>query len=111
MASFLRCGCSRVCNSGVPCDVYFNHTCTSFVFDLSWKDTSRVSCRRCGIRQIPGGIAWTMFFGWWHLFRFVAAPWQMLNGFKELRSQPNKDRPSGELEKMIKLDLAKQVNA
>jgi len=57
-------------------------------------------------------MMWTMIFGWWHFpAGIVAAPWQILNGFKQLVSLPDIGTPSPRLTKMVKLDLAKRAKA
>ena len=99
-----------LCNNDGPSDVYVSHTATAFIIHFRWKDLPNVCCRRCGVRHIWRGIIWTSIFGWWHFpGGIVAAPWQILNGIKQLASLPNISSPSARLTKMVKLDLAKRV--
>jgi len=53
------------------------------------------------------GIGWTLIFGWAHIpFGIIAAPWQILKGFKRLMFLPDKRHPSPEFVKELKLNLA-----
>jgi hypothetical protein len=106
MIRFAREQTCPACHGPGPIDFYTRHTATCLLICLSWKDRSKLCCRRCGFRHVLGGLVWTTVFGWWHIFGPIVAPWQMLNGFRQLASMRKPDTPSAEMVRSVALDLA-----
>lgn len=101
-----------LCRKRTPCDIYVQHTATSFVIHFSWKDSPVICCRRCGIGHVCVGIVWTLLLGWWHFpLGIIITFWQAGNGVRELLSLPSAGEPSPALTTMVKLELARRVLA
>jgi hypothetical protein len=69
-----------------------------------------LSCGRCGTTAICKGLAITAIFGWWGFpWGIVVTPWQLLNGAKALANRPRPDEPSDELNRLVRIQIAKSM--
>lgn len=101
-----------LCGGPGPIDICTSHTAWSAIVIVSWKDHPRLSCGRCGTVSIWRGIVFTFFLGWWNFpFGPVITPWQLMNGFKSLKRLPSSRGPSAELQLMVKLRVAQEIQS
>jgi hypothetical protein len=75
----------------------------------SWSDRPEVSCRPCGNRRRVADTVFSLLLGWWGFpWGFLRTPVQVWKNLSEMRETGDPARPSLELEKSVRLTLAKQ---
>jgi hypothetical protein len=105
-------GVCPICHGEGPVDVCTSHTAWSIIVMTSWQDHPQLSCARCGKKAILRGLVITSVLGWWGFpFGLVVTPWQLMNGIRSLRKLPNSETPSAELQQMIKLQVAREIQS
>jgi hypothetical protein len=101
-----------VCGGEAPVDICTSYTALSIFVLTTWKAKPRLSCARCGKKSIFRDIAFTSVFGWWGLpFGLILTPVQLINGFRSLGKLPKAARPSAELQEIVKLQIAREIES
>jgi hypothetical protein len=95
------------CRGRGPVDVHKIHRVWSALVLTSWSSSPQVSCRSCATKGKLGGALFSLFLGWWGFpWGLVLTPVQITRNIVGMCSGPNPARPSADLEKMIKVQLA-----
>jgi hypothetical protein len=104
----VRAQACPTCRGPGPVDVHHSHTVHSLLVYTSWKTKTHFCCRACARQEQAKALAYCLLAGWWGFpFGVLLTPWQIMrNIFGLMRSS---DRPSRELERVVKLDLANNL--
>jgi hypothetical protein len=73
-----------------------------------WSSRPQISCRACGNKSKLADAAFSLVLGWWGFpWGFLFTPVQITRNLAGLlSSSPDPYRPSPQLEKVLKLNLA-----
>ncbi len=100
------------CQGSGPIDVHTSHQVWSALFLTSWRNTKRISCRRCGIKAQLGDLAFSFVLGWWGIpFGVLMTPVQIVQNFISMVRETDKAEPSAKLVKMTRLKMAERAMA
>jgi hypothetical protein len=95
-----------------PIDVHKFHEVWSALFLTRWTTKVQVSCRSCASKRQFGGIAFSLFFGWWGIpWGLVLTPVQIARNFIDINRGPDSSRPSDDLRKLVLVNLGTQMLA
>jgi hypothetical protein len=98
------------CQGRGPVDVHKFHQVWSILVMTQWSSKSQVSCRSCGVKRQLGGIAFSLFCGWWGFpWGLILTPVQIIRNIVGMSSGPNSTRPSAELRRLVLINLAVQA--
>ena len=98
------------CNGDGPVDIHVSHTVWSAVYLTSWNSKPQMCCRSCGRRSQLGGLVFSLFLGWWGFpWGLIMTPVQIIRNLSGMFGGPPADRPSDQLENIIRLDLAERM--
>lgn len=98
------------CGKKGPIDVQTSHTIWSALLLTSWKSNPEVCCRSCGVKKKLGGMAFSAVFGWWGFpWGIIITPIQITRNLIGLFQCPNPQKPSKELEKIVRVNLAARI--
>lgn len=101
-----------MCGGEGPVDLSNSHTAWSLFVLTSWRDHPSISCSSCGKKAIWKGLAFTSVCGWWGFpFGLVVTPLQLINNFKSLGKLPHSSEPSQQLQELVKLEIASELEA
>jgi hypothetical protein len=101
--------CPRCKGSG-PVDVHTSHRVWSAVFMTSWSSRQVVACRPCGTKRKLVDALYSVTLGWWGLpWGVVMTPVQVGRNLFGAVRPPDSTRPSAALERVVRLQLASQV--
>lgn len=101
--------CPRCSGSG-PVDVHVSHRIWSALFLTSWNSTPTVSCRGCGRKAQAGGLLYSATLGWWGFpWGLIMTPVQIVRNVTALLRASESMRPSADLERIVRLELAAQA--
>lgn len=107
----LHQGTCPQCRSMGPVDVHVSHSIWSALLLTSWKSQPRVSCRPCGQKAKIGAAVGSFFLGWWGFpWGILITPIQVTRNLVGLAKKPT-DKPSPELERIVRLTLAAELQA
>lgn len=102
-----NCPC---CGRRGPVDVHESHYVWSALLMTSWKSTKRVSCASCGKKENLKGFFISLFAGWWGFpWGLVMTPVMIIRNLWTLFSHQDALRPSTELVKLVRLDMARTL--
>jgi hypothetical protein len=98
------------CGGAGPIDVHKSHRVWSAIVLTSWKTQPQISCRRCATSAQAKGLVSSSLLGWWGFpWGLIITPVQIVKNIGGMMNGPDPSRPSPELEKLIKINLAEQV--
>lgn len=98
------------CQGSGPIDVHTSHTVWSMLVMTSWDSSPEVCCRSCGMKSKLGALVLSGLVGWWGFpWGLIMTPIQVGRNFVGLVSGPDPQRPSPELENIVRLSLAAQL--
>jgi hypothetical protein len=98
------------CGRPGPVDVHLSHRVWSAIHVTSWKSQPHMSCRACGIKAQWGDTLFSLLLGWWGFpFGFVITPLQIGRNIAGMLRGPDPERPSPQLEQMVRQDIAKRA--
>jgi hypothetical protein len=99
------------CQGPGPVDVHSCHTIQSFVVMTRFKSTPIACCRACAKRHQMSAIASSAALGWWGFpFGVIGTPIQILRNLAAMTGGPKPDRPSAELQKLVRLTLGAELH-
>lgn len=108
----LHQGACPKCNGPGPVDIHTAHYVWSILVMTSWHSTPQLCCRSCGTKAKLGGAAVSALVGWWGFpWGLIVTPIQIARNTYGLFSGPDPQRPSDQLQQMIRLNLAAQLVA
>jgi hypothetical protein len=100
------------CNGSGPVDVHVSHRVWSALLLTSWVSRPQVSCRACGVKRQLGDAAFSLVLGWWGLpWGLIMTPVQVGRNLVGLVTAPDPSKPSAQLEKLVRLNIAAQAAA
>ena len=98
------------CKGPGPIDVYNSYRVWSALLLTSWQTRPHVCCRGCATKRQLGDAAFSFFLGWWGVpWGLLMTPLQVARNIGGLMSRPDPAVPTGQFEKLIKLDLAQRI--
>jgi hypothetical protein len=98
--------CPR-CGGRGPVDVHKIHRIWSALVLTSWNSSQQLSCRSCGVKGQVGGALFSLVLGWWGFpWGLVLTPVQITRDIVGMCGGPSPGRPSPDLEKLVKVQLA-----
>jgi hypothetical protein len=95
------------CGGPGPIDVHVSHTVWSALVITSMNSRPEICCRSCGVKSKLGATFTSVALGWWGMpWGLLFTPLQIIRNVGGIVVKPDHSRPSPQLEKMVKLDLA-----
>ena len=99
------------CHGSGPIDVHTTHKVWSALILTSWSSKPQISCRACGTKGQLEGLAFSLVCGWWGFpWGLVMTPVQIARNIHGMASGPDPSRPSPDLERVVRLQMAQQVS-
>ena len=103
--------CPR-CGGTGPVDVHTSHRVYSALVVTSWSNRVAVVCVPCGRRAKLSDAVLSLVLGWWGVpWGFIMTPIQIGRNVAGLLRHPDVTRPSGRLDRMVRLSLAEELLA
>jgi ribosomal protein L24E len=104
----IHVGPCPVCgDQGGPVDVHTSHKVASFLVMTSWSSTPRVSCSSCARKAQLGGLAYSLFLGWWGIpWGIFMTPVQIGKNVVGMFRSNYSSEPSDKLKNIVRLQLA-----
>lgn len=101
--------CPR-CNGSGPVDVHVSYKVWSALVLTRWTSTPQISCRSCGMKSQLASAAFSLVLGWWGLpWGLLLTPIQTGRNIAGLISPPDPSKPSAQLEKTLRMNIASQA--
>ncbi|HZV20354.1 MAG TPA: hypothetical protein VE986_02290 [Hyphomicrobiales bacterium] len=98
------------CRGAGPIDVHKSHSVWSAIILTSWKTQPQISCRKCATWAQAEGLLSSLILGWWGFpWGLIITPVQIVRNIGGMLGGPDPARPTPELEKLIKINLAEQI--
>ncbi len=98
------------CGGPGPIDVHKSHQVWSVIVLTSWKTQPHICCRKCATAAQAKGVFFSLIFGWWGFpWGLIITPVQIVKNIGGMAAGPDPSKPTPELEKLIKINLAEQV--
>jgi hypothetical protein len=105
-------GACPKCGGPGPVDVHTSHQIFSVLVLTRWSSSPQLSCRSCGVKSQLGGLAISLLVGWWGIpWGLIFTPVQITRNLIGIFSPPDPAHPSPQLQKIVKLHIAKQLVA
>lgn len=100
------------CNGLGPIDVHRVHEVWSALLLTRWTTQAQVSCRSCAVKRQLGGVAFSLFFGWWGFpWGLILTPVQITRNVIGMSRGPDATRPSDSLKRLVLVNLGAQMLA
>ena len=100
-------GACPKCNGSGPVDVHVSHKVWSALVLTSWSSKPELCCRSCGSKSQLGSAAFSLALGWWGFpWGIVLTPVQIGRNLFGILRQPDASKPSPQLEKLVRMNLA-----
>jgi hypothetical protein len=97
------------CGGSGPVDVHYSYRVWSMLLLTSWSSRQQVSCRSCGFKTQMADAAFSLVLGWWGFpWGLILTPIQVGRNIAKAANPPDITKPSAQLEKILRLNLAKQ---
>jgi len=100
-------GLCPLCDGAGPIDVHKSYRVWSAIVVTGWSTRHTIGCRRCGVKQQLLDILYSGFCGWWGQLGVILTPIQIGRNILALLSPPAAFAPSEELERAVRLQLAR----
>ena len=95
------------CGGPGPIDVHVSHRVWSALVMTSWQSRPRISCRSCAAKRQAGDAVFSLVLGWWGFpWGPLMTPVQVARDLAALAKGPDPSKPSPQLEKMVRINLA-----
>lgn len=105
-------GACPKCKGPGPVDIHTSHFVWSILVLTSWNSSPQLCCRSCGTKAKLGGALISGLVGWWGFpWGIIVTPIQIARNAYGLFSGPDPQKPSDQLQQMIRLNLAAQLVA
>jgi len=100
------------CQRPGPVDVHTSHTIWSALVVTGWKSSPQVSCKPCGKKAKIQATVSSFFLGWWGFpWGLLGTPVQLSKNLYGLARSPAPERPSAQLERIVRLTVAHELAA
>jgi len=96
-----------LCSGAGPVDVHKSYRVWSGIVITAWSTRQTIGCRRCGVKQQLLDILYSGLCGWWGRLGVILTPIQIARNITALISPPSPYSPSEELERSVRLQLAR----
>jgi hypothetical protein len=98
------------CTGAGPVDVHTSYRVYSFLVMTRWVNTPQVSCRACGVKSQMTGAGLSLLLGWWGFpWGLIMTPVQIGRNIAAACSPPDPTKPSSQLERLVRVNIAAQV--
>jgi hypothetical protein len=95
------------CHGAGPIDVHVSHKVWSALVLTSWSSQPEVCCRSCGVKSQAAGAVLSLFVGWWGFpWGLILTPIQIGRNLYGMAHQANPSKPSAQLERIVRMNLA-----
>ena len=106
----IHAGLCPKCGGNGPVDVHTSHRIWSAVLLTSWQSRPQICCHSCGTKAKITDTIFSLFLGWWGIpHGLLITPVQIGRNIYGIFQNPDPLHPSEQLEKMVKIFLAKQI--
>lgn len=100
------------CDGPGPIEVHTSYRVWSAVIMTGWSNRPRISCKKCATKAQLGNMAFSTAFGWWGFpWGLIMTPVQIGRNFAGMFYKPAIGKPSPQLVKFLKLNLASNLIA
>jgi hypothetical protein len=108
----LHQGACPECGGAGPVDLHTTHIIWSILVMSAWNSTSHLCCRRCGTKKKLGKALLSSVIGWWCFpWGPLLTPVQVTRNVYGIFNPPDPTKPSPELERLVRLQLAQALIA
>ncbi|MCX8108380.1 MAG: hypothetical protein N3G20_06205 [Verrucomicrobiae bacterium] len=98
------------CGGPGPVDVYRSYRICSALVVSRWTNVPEVCCRKCAAKNQIVGVLYSLCLGWWSIpWGIILTPVQIYRNLRALFHTPRLDRPSSELEHLVRVGLAARI--
>jgi hypothetical protein len=98
------------CQGRGPVDVHTSHRVWSALVITSWGSRPQVCCQSCGSKSKIGDMFFSLLLGWWGFpWGLFITPVQVVRNLAGLVGGQDPSKPSEQLEKMLRLELAANI--
>lgn len=98
------------CGGSGPVDVHTSYRVWSALVLTNWSNSLQVSCRSCGLKKQLADSAFSLALGWWGFpWGLIMTPIQVGRNLVRAARPPEISKPSAQLEKAIRISVAKQL--
>lgn len=98
------------CRGRGPIDVHTSYRIISVFVYSSWQSIPHICCRACGRKKQIGDAIFCLILGWWGIpWGFFMTPVQIFKNIAGIISGPNELKPSDQLDKLVRIDIASQM--
>jgi len=95
------------CQGSGPVDVHVIHKVWSALVLTQWSSTPQLCCRSCGMKGQLGGAAFSLVLGWWGIpWGVLLTPIQIGRNLYGVTRPPDSSKPSAQLEKAVRMNVA-----
>jgi hypothetical protein len=103
-------GACPKCGGSGPVDVHRSYRVWSAVFLTRWSSSQQLSCRPCGVKKQMADAAFSLVLGWWGFpWGLILTPIQVGRNLVGVARSPEATKPSPQLEKVLRIAMAKQA--
>jgi hypothetical protein len=100
------------CKGNEPVDVHTSHCVWSIIVMTRWSSKPQVSCRKCAVKSHLGNALFSFVCGWWGFpWGLIITPVQVVRNIIGIFRGPNPSKPSPQLEKLVRIQLAARMVA
>jgi hypothetical protein len=105
-------GPCKQCGQSGPVDFYQSYRVFSVIIFTRWTTHNHFVCRLCARKEQLKSLAYSALLGWWGFpFGLILTPIQIIRNVVGLADSSDRSHPSVRLQKLLKLNLARQVAA
>lgn len=98
------------CRGPGPNDVHTSHRVWSAVVMTSWSSKPAVCCKKCGVKNKIGNIAFSSMLGWWGFpWGLIITPVIIIRNIIGFFERYDPHQPSKQLEKILRISMAAQA--
>jgi hypothetical protein len=106
----LHQGACPKCGGSGPVDVHQGFRVWSALFLTRWSNSQQLSCRSCGAKKQMADAAFSLVLGWWGFpWGMILTPIQVGRNLMSVARPPEASKPSPQLEKALRIAMAKQL--
>jgi len=105
-------GACPKCGGSGPVDVHKSYRVWSALVLTQWSSLMQVSCRHCGLKKQMADAGFSLLLGWWGFpWGLLVTPIQVGRNLWSAAQPPEPTKPSPQLEKALRLAMARQAVA
>ena len=108
----LHQGACPKCGGSGPVDVHKSYQVWSALVLTRWSSLVQVSCRSCGLKKQLADAGFSLLLGWWGFpWGLIVTPIQVGRNIWSATQPPEPTKPSPQLERALRLTIARQAVA